>query len=90
LQYLETIQYQLFENIIIEFFYKIYSSLLTFITNVKTFDYLEDRRDLYLLCQQFRKYIKFIIRNLNQIQAILVQSLKKSRRKISAFLQFMQ
>jgi len=90
LQCLETIQCRLFENTIIEFFYKIYSFLLVFITNVKTLGYLEDRRDLYLLCRRFRKYMKFIVRNLDQIQAILVQSSEKSRRKISAFSQFMQ
>lgn len=86
LQCLKTIRYRLFENIIIEFLHKIHFSSLIFITNVKTLDHLKDKRNLCLLCRRFRKHVKFIVRNLDQIQAILVQSLKKSRRKISAFL----
>jgi len=90
LQCLETIQYRFLEKTIIEFLYKIYSSSLIFITSVKIFSRLEDRRDLYLLYRRFRKYIKFIVCNLDQVQTILVQSPEKSRRKISAFLQSMQ
>lgn len=65
LQYLETIRCRLFKNTIVKLLHKIYFSLLTFITNVKTLDYLEDKRNLCLLYWQFRKYVKFIVRNLN-------------------------
>jgi hypothetical protein len=90
LQCLGTIRCRLPGDTIIELLHKIHPSPLAFITNVKTLGHLEGRRDLCSLCRRFRKHVEFTVRDLDQIQAILVQSPEKPRRKISAFPQSMQ
>ncbi len=90
LQCLETIRCRLPGETMIELLHKIHPSPLAFITSVKTLGRLEGRRDLCSLCRRFRKHVEFTVRDLDQVQTILVQSPEKPRRKISAFPQSMQ
>ena len=87
---LKTIRCRCLNEVMMKLFERIHSSRLFFVTHNRILKYYFDKCDLCPLCQRYRKSVKFIVRDLNQLINIYAMSAKRFQRKISAFWQTMQ
>lgn len=87
---LEMIRCRLSDQVMMKLLERIHSSRLFFVTHSKALKYYLDKRDLCSSCRRYRKSVKFIVRDLNQLISIYATSARRPRRKISAFSQTMQ
>ncbi len=87
---LGTIRCRLPSEVMVELLERIHPSRLSFVTHSRALGYYFDKRDLYSSCQRYQKSVEFTVRDLGQSTNIYATSVRRPRRKISAFSQTMQ
>ena len=90
LQFSGTIRCRLPGEAMVELLGRIHPSRLTFVTETRTLERYDGKRDLRSLCRRYRKRVEFSVRDSGQLVSIQVQSPKRPRRRISGFPQTMQ
>ena len=77
-------------EVIIKLLEQLHPFPLSFTTHSRTLGYHHGNHDLCLSCTQYRKHVKFTVRDLDQPITLYARSAKRLPRKISAFPQAMR